>query len=188
MITAGLAYGISAVPRNDLATGQLGPLVLFALLPYLLLLVIRAGRFETTGPPGRRQLLGLAIVTAVASAWFPPAALVVIAAALALVHRGDLHRRHRAPRCGASAPRSSAGSAPRCCCFPWTGTASHGPPRPGRVRLHRAPPASRSAELIRFQTGPAGAGVAGFGLLAAAALALLLATGPAWRGWCGPGR
>ena len=36
-LAAGLAYGINPVARNAIAQGRLGPLVLFALLPFLLL-------------------------------------------------------------------------------------------------------------------------------------------------------
>ena len=73
-----LAYGVAAVPRNAVANGRLGPLVLYALAPFLVLLVVRAGRFAGTSGTSRRPLLGLAIVTAIATAWYP---LAVLAAA-----------------------------------------------------------------------------------------------------------
>jgi GT2 family glycosyltransferase len=176
MITAGLAYGISAVARNDLATGQLGPLVLFALLPFLVLLMLRAGRFEAPGSPGRRQLLGLAIVTALASAWFPPAALVVVLAALAWCVAALFIGGGAAALRGLGATLIGAAGA-AVLLIPWTGTAAHGLADPGAFGFSVHPQIALS-QLVRFHTGPAGAGVAGYGLLAAAALALLLATGP----------
>ena len=42
----------SRSPRNAIATGRLGPLVLYALLPFLVLLLVRVGRFA--GTAGRR--------------------------------------------------------------------------------------------------------------------------------------
>ena len=70
--------------------------------------------------------------------------------------------------------------------IPWTGTAAHGLQDPSAFGFTVHPDVQLS-QLVRFHTGPAGAGIAGYGLLAAAALALLLATGPrlAWvvRAW-----
>ncbi|HEY6316759.1 MAG TPA: glycosyltransferase family 2 protein [Acidimicrobiia bacterium] len=184
-VVAALAYGVNPVPRNAIAAGRLGPLVLFALVPHLVLLLVRAARFDTSGPAGRRQLLGLAIVTALASAWFPPAAVVLLLAAgafvVAAVVAGGL----------AAALRSVGavligGVGAAVLLFPWTTTASHGLQDPAAFGFTLHPDLS-ILDLVRFETGPAGGGIAAFGLLAAAAMALLITTGPrlAWatRAW-----
>ena len=85
---AAIAYGISAVPRNAVAGGRLGPLVLYALLPHIVLLVVRSGRFPGLVGTARRSLLGLVIVTAVAGAWYPPALAVAVVVAVTLVIAG----------------------------------------------------------------------------------------------------
>ena len=41
-----VVYGVAAVPRNAVANGRLGPLVLYALAPAIALLVVRAGAFS----------------------------------------------------------------------------------------------------------------------------------------------
>ncbi len=184
-VVAAIAYGVNPVPRNAIAQGRLGPLILFALVPHLVLLLVRAARFDENAPTGRRQLLGLAIVTALASAWFPPAAVVLLLAAVAFVVAGFVAGGvGPALRGVGAALLGGVGAA--VLLFPWTTTASHGLHDPGSFGFTFHPSYS-ILDLVRFETGPAGGGVAVFGLLAAAAMALLVATGPrlAWatRAW-----
>ena len=184
-VVAALAYGVNPVPRNAIAAGRLGPLVLYALAPHLVLLLVRAARFDAAGALGRRPLLGLAIVTAVASAWFPPAALVVVLAAAAFVVASVV-----AGGLGAALRSVGvallAGVGAAVLLVPWTTTAAHGLHDPAAFGFSLHPNVS-ILDLVRFETGPAGGGVAMFGLLAAAAMGLLLATGPrlvwATRAW-----
>ncbi|HEV3449608.1 MAG TPA: glycosyltransferase [Acidimicrobiia bacterium] len=177
-IVAAVAYGVSPVPRNAIAGGRLGPLVLFALLPYLVLLLVRAARFEAV-PRGRRQLLGLALVTGIACAWFPPAALVVLAAALALgVAALVVGGVGPALRSVGAAAVGAIGAG--VLLFPWSTTVTHGRRDPAAFGFSLNPSVDL-ADLVRFHTGPAGSGIATFGLLAAAGLALLLTTGPRVR-------
>jgi GT2 family glycosyltransferase len=184
-VVAALAYGISPVPRNDLATGRLGPLILYALLPFLVLLLARAGRFDPDAPVGRRRLLGLAILTAVATAWYPPAALVVLVGAVAFLLAAPLVGGGAAAfRALGAALVGALGAA--VLLFPWPVNAAHGLHDPAAFGFSFNPRLSLD-QLIRFQTGPAGAGIATYGLLVAAAAALLLASGTrlAWaaRAW-----
>ena len=178
-IAAAVAYGVSPVARNAIAGGRIGPLVLFALLPHLVLLVVRAARFEAAALGGRRQLLGLALVTGVATAWFPAAALVVVVAALALgiaaVVVGGVGPALRSV--GAAAVGAVGAGV---LLFPWSTTVTHGLRDPAAFGFSLNPRVDL-VDLLRFHTGPAGAGVATFGLLAAAALALVLTTGPRVR-------
>lgn len=181
---AALAYGVSAVPRNSIANGRLGPLVLYALAPYVALLVVRAGQF-----PGivaaRRPLLGLAIATAVLTAWYPPAALLGIAVALAVLVAGAVVGD------GVAALRSLGAAAvgllgAAILLAPWTGTLLDAGSDRAALGLSFRPELTIS-EVLRFESGPNGAGLAGWGLLVAAAAALVTADGRrlAWvtRAW-----
>ncbi|MEX2256673.1 MAG: glycosyltransferase family 2 protein [Acidimicrobiia bacterium] len=178
--TAAVVYALVPVPRNAIANGRLGPLVLYALLPFLVLLLVRAGGFPGTAGRSRRPLLGLALGTALATAWYPPAALAVVVIALvfviASVVSGGVVRALRA--LGASAV-GVAGAA--LLLAPWTVTMLD-----SRDDLAALGIAYRSrldlSQVLRFESGPAGAGLAPWGLLAAAVLAVLLARGPrlAW--------
>jgi GT2 family glycosyltransferase len=185
MMMAGVAYGASPVPRNAIAQGRLGPLILFALAPYLVLLLIRIGRFEPVARTGRRQLLGLSIGTAVTTAWFPPAALVVILAAVSWCLASVVVGGSRAAFRALGASLVGAGGA-ALLLMPWTLTVAHAAKDRAAFGFAFYPHVTFS-QLIRFDTGPAGSGIASFGFLAAAALGLVLTTGPrlqwAARAW-----
>lgn len=185
MLMAGVAYGASPVARNAIAQGRLGPLVLFGLAPYLLLLLVRVGRFDAVARTGRRQLLGLAIGTAVATAWYPPAALIMILAALAFCLAALVVGRSRAAfRAFGASVVGAAGAA--VLLMPWTFTIRHATTDRAAFGFAFYPHVTLS-QVVRFDTGPAGGGVASYGLLAAAVLALVLTTGPrlqwATRAW-----
>ncbi len=182
---AALVYGVVPVPRNAIADGRLGPLVLYALLPFLAVLLVRAGGFAGTVGTARRPLLGIGIATAIATAWYPPAALAVVVVALALfVGSVFVGGAVAALRTVGVALMGLLGTA--VLLAPWTVTlldsrddlAALGIAYRARLDL---------SEVLRFQSGPAGAGIASWGLLAAAAGALLIVRGPrlAWavRAW-----
>ena len=190
-LAAGLAYGINPAPRNAISEGRLGPLVLFALLPFLLNATIRiAGRDRDTGadpasPRRRGRLLRLSVLAALLGAWFPVGLGLFVLAAFALVlaipiaggirlaFRVRARDRELAARDRAAVPVAARLRAQRLRSrIAWF----HLPhPRP-RPRQHPAVPLRR-----------AGRGWAMWGLLIAAAVPLFTATGPrlAWaaRGW-----
>jgi len=180
-----LVYGVVAVPRNGVANGRLGPLVLYALAPYLVLLIVRAAGFVGTNGTSRRPLLGLVIVTALATAWYPPAILLTFAAALAfLVFSPFAGEAAASLRALGAALVGAVGAA--VLLVPWTAVvADVGDDRAAFGLAFR--PDLDLSQVLRFQTGPNGTGIAAWGLIAAAAAALLLARGPrlAWaiRGW-----
>jgi len=182
---AALAYGLSAVPRNAVANGRLGPLVLFALAPFVALLVVRCGRFPGVVGVSRRPLLGLAIMTAVIAAWYPPGALVGVAIAVGLLVSalvvGGTSASLRA--LGAALVGVAGGAV---LLTPWTASLIDASDDRAAFGLGFRPDLG-IAKLLHFETGPNGAGVAGWGLLAAAAAALLISNGPrlAWatRAW-----
>ncbi len=177
---AALVYGVMPVPRNAIAGGRLGPLVLYALLPFLTVLLLRAGGFAGTVGTTRRPLLGIGIATAIATAWYPPAALAVVVVALALLIGSCFVG-------GAAAALRALGVAlvgilgTALLLAPWTVTVLDS--RDDLAALGIAYRARLDlSEVLRFHSGPAGAGIAPWGLLAAAVGALLIARGPrlAW--------
>ena len=193
MLDAGLAgasvtalvYGVSAVPRNAVAHGRLGALVVFALAPFIVVLVTRAGGFSGLLGPGRRPLLGLAMVTALAGAWYPPAALIGVAIGVAFVLSacfvGGISR---ATRSLGAALVGIAGAAVML--LPWSGVVVDASDDTAALGFAFRPDLGLG-ELLRFETGPNGAGLAAWGLLVAAVAALLVNDGPrlvwAVRAW-----
>jgi hypothetical protein len=187
-VVAALAYAINPVPRNAIANGRLGPLVLFALAPFLVSTAVRLSE-RVQGDQGARRrgrtVLGLAILVALAWAWYPLAPLVLVAAAVAVVLAvpfvGDIGLGMRMLAASVVATVIAG-----VLLFPWSLNllgAGDDPAAAGftfRPRLDLA-------DVLRFHSGPSGAGWSSWGLLAAAALALLFGRGPrfAWatRAW-----
>jgi GT2 family glycosyltransferase len=183
-VLAGLAYVVNPVSRNALANGRLGPLVLYALTPFLVLLMLRAadvGR-ETAPRSARRTdraardprpLLAFVAVTALASAWYPLAFLVPLVAAVAFVLAVPLARD------GVELARRAVGAAvlgglgALVLLLPWSAAMLH----PG-VDGAALGVAFRShldvGAVLRFQSGPSGSGLAAYGLLIAGALVLVI--------------
>ena len=182
---AAIAYGISAVPRNAVAGGRLGPLVMYALLPHIVLLVARSGRFPGLVGTARRSLLGLVIVTAVAGAWYPPALAVGVVVAVTLVIAGLLVGGAVAGfRCVGAALVGVGGAL--VLLMPWSAELVGAGNDHAMAGLSFRPQLDL-VQVVTLRTGPNGAGIATWALLAAAAAGLLLASGPAlaWvtRAW-----
>ena len=183
-----MVYGINPAPRNAIAQGRLGPLVLFALAPFLVHLLVRAARFDVIDnqTPGRiRTVAWLAVITALATAWYPPALLVPLGVAVVWLVVAPFTR-GVAASLRAVAVALVASVAALVLLMPWPLVLEH------FSRDHAAfglafHPHLDLVDTLRFESGPAGAGVTSWGIYAAAALALLVATGPrlAWatRGW-----
>jgi GT2 family glycosyltransferase len=183
--TAAIVYVLVPVSRNAVANGRLGPLVLFALLPFLVLLLVRAGGFDGAEGASRRPLLGLAIATAVATAWYPPASVAIVLVALVLLVVSLVAGGGRAAlRAVGAALVGVAGAA--LLLSPWTLTVfdSRNDVAALGIGYHSH---LDLAEVVRFESGPSGAGIAPIGLLVAALLALVLTRGVrlAWaiRAW-----
>jgi hypothetical protein len=148
-------------------------------------LLVRSGAFRDLVGTSKRPLLGLVIVTAIAAAWYPPALLVPAVVGAVLLAVSVLGGGANAPL-RATGAGLVAGAAGAVLLLPWSATfgAVADDPAAFGVALH---PRLDLVEVLRFQTGPAGAGLASWGLLAAALAGLVLAKGPrlAWavRGW-----
>ncbi len=186
-LAAALVYGINPIARNALANGRLGPLVFYALAPFLLQQVMtRSVRPEGERWPARiRRYLPLVALLAVATAFWPPAFLVLTVAAIALLIAqplaGDDYPALRSVR---MALVGSVGAL--VLLLPWPLALL----RSGERAAAWGSGFSATLDLpevLRFHTGPAGAGAGGWALLLAAALAVLVTTGPrlAWtaRAW-----
>jgi GT2 family glycosyltransferase len=182
-VAAALAYGANPVARNGVAHGALGPLVCFALAPFVLSALVRASAADI--PIRARVHAGLAatlLLAAIAAAWPPGlflAVAIAVAFGLAWAFTGDGEVVLRA---GVVAIGATALGA--LLLAPWSFTLL-GSDAATKALLPRG--ALSFSEVLRFDTGPAHAGLAGWGLLAAAAAPLFIATGPrfAWaaRGW-----
>ena len=178
---AGAAYGVNPVVRNDLAEGRLGPLVLYALAPFIVSSLIRLAGEMTDRRAVVRSLLGLTVLVAIVTAFFPLAIGFPVLVALSFLLAAPLVG-------GARIATRALGAAVVACLgaivllVPWSLSqlATSDATAWGMV-LH--PDVGLSA-VLRFRTGPAGAGFAGWGLLAAGSLALVVATGErlAWAG------
>lgn len=187
-LVAALIYGISPIARNAMAGGRLGALVFFALAPFALreviLLATRRRDAEHWSATGRAWLPLVAVV-AVATAFWPPAAvvLVVMASAFVLAQPLAADEFPAVRSLGVAAVGAIVGVV---VLLPWSlsvfgvgeRSAAWGFGFPARVEL---------GDVLRFATGSAGAGIGGWMLLLAAGLGLLLTTGPrlAWtaRAW-----
>ncbi|MGQ0805458.1 MAG: glycosyltransferase [Actinomycetota bacterium] len=181
---AALVYVINPVPRNAVAAGRLGPLVVYALGPFLVAMLVRGAAASRTVRSSRARLyLGLAVVTAIATAFFPLAPLWLLAVALAVLLAS--------PAVGGSALGlrmlglalvAIGGALVLLVPWPLEFLGADGAAVGFAFR-----PSLSLADVLRFESGPSGAAWAAFGFLAAAALSLAIATGPrlAWaaRAW-----
>jgi GT2 family glycosyltransferase len=183
-LTAAIAYAVNPLPRNAIAQGRLGSLVLYALAPFMVAAMLRAA-----GPPGvaRRErapsrvvLVAVVALSAIATAFYPAALLFLPLVALSFALAVPLVGEGRfALRTIVIAAIAVGGTA--VLLVPWTFAWFHGD---GAALSLVARHAFGLSEILRFTTGPAGAGWPSWGLLIAAALPLLVATGPrlAWAG------
>jgi GT2 family glycosyltransferase len=207
-LAAGLAYGINPTPQNALAQGRFGPLVLFALLPYLLSMTLRLAGFGAEpsasddgavadaiarngqdadmAPRRRGRLLRIMLLAALLAAWYPAGLPLFVIAAAALVlaapFAGDGRVALRALGIAVAASFLSL-----VLLFPWPIAYAQGTGYDGGALGLAFRTSTSLADALRFHTGPQGAGWAMWGLIFAAAVPLFIATGSrlgwAARGW-----
>jgi GT2 family glycosyltransferase len=187
-VVAGLAYAINPVPRNAIAAGRLGPLVVFATGPFLVSLALGYAERGGSTPERRRGLtglLGLGALLAFTTAWYPLAPLLLLGAAGAIVLAAPLVGGFRlGVRMLVASVVGIVVAA--VLLVPWSlALFAAGDDRAALGFAFR--PALSLADVLRFHSGPAGGGWAAWGFLAAAALVLLLGRGTrlAWatRAW-----
>jgi GT2 family glycosyltransferase len=192
-LVAGVIYGVNPVARNAIASGRFGPLVLFAVFPFVLGRVVRlagldADRGASDPAPAvksRGGLLRLAVLVAVAAACYPVAPAIFVVAAGSFVLAAPLARGW-AGSWRALGIAVVAALAAAVLLFPWplAYATSH---LDGASLGFAFRPDLGLVELLRFQSGPSGASWVMWGLLVGASVPLFLAVGArlAWatRGW-----
>lgn len=179
-----VAYAVVPVPFNSLAGGRWAGLVAYAAAPWVLGALCRLGgeRPFIARPHRPARIIGLGVLVAVAAA-FVPAMVAVVPVIGAGIAVGSILTGRPLPGLRALAASIGASVVATVLLLPW----SFGVLTSTTALFGVAPAVSTAptlADLLRFHTGPVGGGVLAWGLLAAAALPLLI--GRSWRlAWAG---
>jgi GT2 family glycosyltransferase len=188
-MTAAILYGVNPVVRNALANGRLGPIVLFAAAPFLVLCFVRAAGFAGLTLTGRRgrAVLGLGALSAVTVAFFPPAALFLGLVALAALIGSILTGRDVVAALRGVLVVLAGAVVAGVLLLPWSLTFAEFRDDPAAFGFAFRFPDLALDDVLRFHTGPSGLGYASWGLYAAALFALVVVSGPrfSWvaRAW-----
>ena len=197
-LAAAIAYGVNPVARNAISTGRFGPLVLFALLPFVIGRVVGLAGLDrdvegemgddaatVATPRPRGRFLRLALLVALAAACYPVSPALFVLAAASFVLAAPFAR-------GWSASLRAIGItllaalASVVLLFPWPLAYATRDVDAASLGFAFRPDLDLS-QLLRFQSGPAGAGWVMWGLVVGAAVPLFVATGArlAWatRAW-----
>lgn len=174
-----VAYAVVPLPFNALAGGRWPGLVAYAAAPWLLASLCRLGGEHPFVARPRRPLriVGLGLLVAATAAFVPAMLAVVPLVGVGLVVGSALAGR---PVAGLRALAASIGATvvAAVLLLPWSFDVLGSRTSVFGVALGTAS-APPLADLLRFHTGPVGTGVLAWGLLAAAALPLLI--GRSWR-------
>ncbi len=189
-VAAAVAYAANPIVRNAIWQGEIGPLVCFALAPFVLSALVRpslnAADTEVPARPRRARihaLLSMALLVAICAAAWPPAIVLALLIGvtfwIASPFAGEFGR---ATRSLLLAIVATVGAA--VLCMPWI-FSLFGADSATLGMFPRVP--LSLADVLHFQTGRAGAGIASWGIVAAAAVPLAIATGTrlmwAMRAW-----
>jgi GT2 family glycosyltransferase len=178
-VATAIAYAVNPIVRNAIAEGELGPLVCFALAPFVLRsLMVVASTLDTRAR--HHAIVTIALLVLVAAAAWPPAVLLAAFLAFGIVAALPLvGGRGATLRVAVTAGFGTLVAA--VLLLPWLSTL-FGADAATLGFLPQAP--LDVTAVVTFDTGSASAGVAPFGLLVAASLPLVVATGArlAWAG------
>jgi GT2 family glycosyltransferase len=182
-VVTGVAYGVIPLPRNAIAAGRMGPLLAYAIAPVLVLGIARlCGLLEAESRP-RRRIVSLSVLLAVCSAWWMPALALPLAIAAAFTISAPFTRGAGVALGWRPATKITLGTLALLLPWPITLIGLHN----GATLGFSYSGSAKMLDLLRFHTGPAGAGAAGWVLLAVALVVLLIASGPrfewAVRAW-----
>ncbi len=182
-VVTGVAYGVIPLPRNAIAAGRMGPLLAYAIAPALVLGIARlCGLLESKSRP-RRRLVGLSVLVAICSVWWMPALLLPLLIAFAFTIAAPFTRAAGVALGWRPAAKITFGALLLLAPWPITLIGFHNAATLGFSYSGSA----NMLDLLRFHTGPAGAGPAGWVLLSVALVVLLIAAGPrfdwAVRAW-----
>ncbi|MDQ1467674.1 MAG: hypothetical protein QOH10_2089, partial [Actinomycetota bacterium] len=188
-VVTAVAYVTNPVGRDAVARGDLGPLVSYALAPFVLLLLVRAvapAKDTRSGSRWRRRLhivLALGVLGAIAGAVWPPAILLLLLLAVVLVISAAFVG---AAREAVRAAGFAIGAGVICVVLlaPWSFSLLGADA--ATLGLRMGSPMT-VGDTLRFDVGPAHTGWFTLGLVVAAVVPLLFATGPrfvwAARAW-----
>ncbi len=182
-IAAAAVYAANPIARNAIWQGELGPLVCFALAPFVLGAFVRATGDDTPRRSRVHLACTVALLVAIAGSVWPPALLLApaigVAFCLALPFVGGAHRARSA--LGGAIVTSAAAA---LLLAPWSFSLL-GADAAAFGAQHRA--SLSFVSVMQFHAGRAGAGLAPWGIIAAAVVPLAIATGTrlAWatRAW-----
>ena len=175
-ITAALVYGVIPVARNAIAAGRFGPIVFYAVAPFLLTgLLALAGYFEDDNGRNRvRTLIGTAALVALTTAAWPPAILFPVLVLVAFALGAPLARDSGARLLAlASAALCTIGVA-IALVLPWPFAFLAAGDRLAAAGFAFETSAN-FPELLRFATGSNGTGLLGWSFVFAAGLVILFA-------------
>jgi GT2 family glycosyltransferase len=179
-VVAAVAYAANPVVRNALGEGRLGPLVTYALAPFTLAALLRASGGDADRRARVHATLSVALTTAVAAAAWPPALLLAPLLAVAFVVAVPFTGGARVAL-RALAAACAAAAAAFVVLLPWSAGLLGADAGALGALPQRAPALT---DVLSFQTGRAGSGLAPWGLVVAALAPLGVATGArlAWAG------
>ncbi len=181
------AYGANPVSRNAIARGELGVIAMFVLAPLLWIMVSGRPPAGTADAEGAAPLertrehrighvMRLALVTGVAIAWWPPAVVLPLLFAAADVGAGALTGVKRSIDVVVDAVLATVLAT--VLLLPWSAAFLSGDG--SRIGFQARSPVTVQ-QLVSVNAGPNGSGWLGLGLLVAALLPLLIATGERLR-------
>jgi len=185
-LAAAAAYAAVPVPRNAISEGRLGPLVFYALAPFMLERLLTAAGIDPfaqlpDGRPvrdGRRALLALALLTAFVAAVFPPVIALLPLMALGLLVAVPLAGERGGGTRSVAAALIAAGVAVALL-FPWSIGLLLPTPDLGALGFS-FPEVPSLARVLVLDSGPARVGIPWL-FIAVAAHPLLVASGPRLR-------
>ena len=182
-VGAAVAYAANPIARNAVWQGELGPLVCFALAPFVFAALVRATHEGSTRRSRVHAVLSVALLVAVCASVWPPGLLLALVFAIAFVVAVPFARDARfAIRALASAALATALAVVLTTPWVWSLVGADA----ATLGFQPRTPLSLGS-MLQFHTARAGAGLAPWGILAAAAVPLAIASGPrfAWatRAW-----
>jgi GT2 family glycosyltransferase len=186
-VVAATVYAANPIARAAIARGDVGPLVCYALAPFVLHALVRATpEVDARASSWRSSVHCLVVVAtlgAIAASVWPPAILlsVLMAAAFAISTLFGLSEWRILRVAGIAA---AGGAASLLLVAPWSWSLFGSDP--SSLGLRARPPLS-FGDVIRFDVGPARAGWLTIGLIVTAVVPLVIASGPrlvwATRAW-----
>lgn len=174
-VAAAIVYAANPIARNAIYNGELGPLVLFALAPFVFCAFVRA--IDAEQPTRRARIHSvatIAILTTVTGALWPPAIAIGCMFAIAFLVAAIFAGTTRAALTGA-AIGAIASVVAAILLAPWSVSLVG-----ADAGAWGAQPRSALAlgDLLHFDTGRMGAGIASWGIVFAAIVPLTIARGP----------